>query len=73
MPGVVTSLNVRFAGPQASLAVGVVKSGVIGHSTVTGAGKVEIVGAVVSTTLMVCEAVEALPQASVAVHVRVTE
>ena len=37
------------------------------------AGKAAITGAVVSCTLMVCEAVEAFPQASVAVQVRVTE
>jgi hypothetical protein len=35
-------------------------------------GKAAITGASVSITLMVCEAVELLPQSSVAVHVLVT-
>src|SRR5206468_452920 len=55
---------------QASIAVGVAKTGVAGHSIVLGAGSAAITGAVVSATLMVCEAVEVLPQASVAVQVR---
>ena len=39
---------------------------------VEGAGSAAITGAARSWTLIVCEAVEAFPQASVAVHVRVT-
>jgi hypothetical protein len=38
---------------------------------VLGPGNVEITGAVVSATLMICEAVELLPQASVAFQVLV--
>ena len=36
------------------------------------AGSEAMTGAVISCTVMVCEAVEELPQPSVAVHVRVT-
>ncbi len=36
------------------------------------AGKAAITGAVLAMTLMVCDAVDTLPQASVAVQVRVT-
>ena len=73
-PFVVTSLKVNVnALPQASVAVAVANCGVAGQEIVDGAGNAAITGAVVSPTLMVCEAVDVLPQASVAVQVRVTE
>jgi hypothetical protein len=72
-PGVVTSLNVNEGvASQLSVAVGVVKTGVDGHSTDDGPGKDEITGAVLSSTLMVCTHTEEFPQSSVAVVVRVT-
>ena len=58
--------------PQASVAVATANTGVAGQSIVLGAGKAEITGAVMSCTLIVWLAVEMLPQASVAVQVRVT-
>ena len=58
--------------PQASVAVAAANTGVAGQSIVLGAGKVAITGAVMSCTLIVWLAVEMLPQASVAVQVRVT-
>src|SRR6185436_5091919 len=58
---------------HASVAVAVANEGVAGHSIVLGAGSEEITGAVLSSTEIVCEAVDELPQASVAVQVRVTE
>jgi hypothetical protein len=73
-PFVVTSLNVNVKSlPQASVAVAVANSGTAGQEIVDGAGNCEITGAVVSPTLIVCDAVDVLPQASVAVHVLVTE
>ena len=72
-PLVVTSLKVSTAPlPQASVAVAVAKLGVAGQLMVDTAGRASITGAVTSCTLMVCVAVEALPQPSVAVQVRVT-
>ena len=56
-PGVVTSAKVSVAVPHASVAVGVANTGVAGHSIVVGAGTVEMVGAVVSTTWIVWLAV----------------
>src|SRR6185503_19543294 len=56
-----------------SVAVAVANEGVAGHSTVLGAGSEAITGAVLSSTEIVCEAVDELPHASVAVHVLVTE
>jgi hypothetical protein len=71
-PGVVTSLDVKVnALPQASMAVAIANTGVAGQSIVVVAGKGSNIGAVISCTLMVCEAVEELPQASMAVQVRV--
>ena len=55
---------------QASVTVGVGKSGAAGHST-DELGAQVITGAAVSTTVIVCVAVDELPQSSVAVHVRV--
>jgi hypothetical protein len=73
VPGVFASLKVNDTnGSQRSVAVGVVNAGVAGHSMVVGPGSAPITGGVVSSTLMVCDAVLVLPQSSVAVHVRVT-
>jgi len=54
------------------VAVGVGNTGVAGQLIIVGAGKEEIIGAVISCTVIVCEAVELFPQASLAVHVLVT-
>ena len=70
-PLVVTSANVNVGTPQLSVAVGVAKDGVAEHSIVVGAGKPEMTGGVVSSTLMVWVAVVVLPHRSVAVQVRV--
>ena len=72
-PGIVTSAKVNVGVPQLSVAVGVVHEGEPVHSIVVGAGSAEITGGVVSSTLMVCDALATLPQASVAVHVLVME
>jgi hypothetical protein len=70
---VVTSAKVSVnALPQASVAVAVAKTGVAGQLIVVTPGNGAITGAVISCTLIVCEAVDELPQASVAVHVLVT-
>ena len=74
VPCVVTSCEVSVkAEPQASIAVAIAKAGTAGHEIVEGAGRAAITGAVTSVTLIVCESVEALPQASVAVHILVIE
>ena len=74
LPGVVASADVRLGlGSHASVAVGVAKLGLAGHSIVVGPGSAEIAGAAVSVTFTVWLAVLLLPQASLAVHVRVTE
>jgi hypothetical protein len=73
LPGVVTSANVNVGVPQLSVAVGVVHDGVPVHSIVDGPGSAEITGGVVSSTLIVCEAIAVFPHASVAVHVLVIE
>jgi Ni,Fe-hydrogenase III small subunit len=72
-PGVVTSANVNVGVLQLSVAVGVVHEGVPEHSIVVGPGRGEITGGVVSSTLIVWEALVTFPQASVAVHVLVIE
>jgi hypothetical protein len=69
----VTSANVNVGVPQLSVAVGVVHDGLPEHSIVEGPGRAEITGGVVSSTLIVCDALATLPHASVAVHVLVTE
>ena len=69
----VTSANVSVTVLQASLAVGVVKDGVAGQVTVLAAGSAPIAGGVLTTTLIVCDAVAVLLQASFAVQVLVTE
>ena len=72
-PGVVTSLDIRVkALPQLSVAVATANTGVAGQLMVEGAGRAAITGAVRSRTVMVCDAFDELPQASVAVQVRVT-
>src|SRR5207247_7422898 len=74
LPGVVASADVRLgAGSHASVAVGVAKLGLAGHSIVVAGGNAEIAGAAVSVTFTVWLAVLVLPQASFAVQVRVTE
>lgn len=70
-PSVVTSANARDGIPQLSVAVGVVHDGETEHSIVVGAGNPEMTGEVVSSTLMVCEAVAVFPHPSSAVQVRV--
>lgn len=73
-PGVVTSAKVNVnALPQLSVAEATAKTGVDGQLIVVGAGSDAITGAVMSCTFIVCDAVEEFPQASVAVHVLVTE
>jgi len=49
----------------------VTHDGVPEHSTVEGPGSAEITGGVVSSTVMVCDALATFPHASVAVHVLV--
>ena len=72
-PGVVTSADVSVnALPHASVAVAVANKGVAGQLIVVGAGNGSITGASTSCTLMVCDAVDELPQPSVAVQVLVT-
>src|SRR5439155_3734986 len=74
LPGVVASADVRLGlGSHASVAVGVAKLGLAGHSIVEAAGSAEIAGAAVSVTLTVSLPVLVLPHASFAVQVRVTE
>lgn len=70
-PFVVTSAKVKTGVPQLSVAVGVVQEGIPEHSMVEGPGKPEMTGGMVSSTLIVCEAIAVFPQSSVAVHVRV--
>ena len=69
----VTSVKVRVKALQLSEAVAVAKEGTEEQSMVEAAGSGSITGAVISCTLIVCEAEEEFPQSSVAVHVRVTE
>src|SRR4026208_1534797 len=58
--------------PQASVAVGVPKEGVSGHSMVCAAGTLVNTGGVLSVTVNTCCAVAVLPQASGAINVLVT-
>ena len=72
-PLVVRSAEVNVnALAHSSVAVATANTGVAGQLIVVGAGKVPITGATTSCTFMVCEAIDALPHASVAVHVLVT-
>ena len=74
MPEVVASAKVNDGDEShASLAVAAANAGVEGHSMVEGAGSEAITGAVLSSTLIVCDAVDEFPHASVAVQVLVTE
>ena len=58
--------------PHPSEAVATANTGVAGQLIVVGAGSDAMTGAVMSCTLIVCEAVDELSHASVAVHVLVT-
>src|SRR4249919_1162185 len=71
VPGALASVEVMLTAPHASLAVGVPKLGVKGHSMVAAAGTEVNTGAVLSSTVITCEAVAVLPQASVAINVLV--
>jgi len=72
-PKVVTSLKTRLkALPQASVADAISKEGVAGQLMVAGAGSGLMMGAVISCTLIVCDAVAIFPQSSDAVQVLVT-
>src|SRR5881296_1314513 len=63
LPGVVASAKVSVGvGSHASLAAGVAKLGVAGHSIVLGPGSAVIAGAVVSTSLITWLAVALWPQ-----------
>src|SRR6185503_9556071 len=71
VPGAEASLLVMLTVPHASLAVGVPKLGVKGHSMVAATGTEVNTGAVLSVTVIVCDAVAVLPHASVAINVLV--
>src|SRR5689334_25337646 len=62
----------EYALPHASVAVATAKSGVFGQLIVVGAGNTPITGASVSITLIVWEAEDEFPHASVAIQVLVT-
>src|SRR5439155_2638820 len=66
-PGVVTSAKVSVAVPQTSLAVGVLNTGVAGHSIVAAAPTPERVGLLWSSSEERRVGVLGLPQGSVAV------
>ena len=71
-PFVVTSLDVSVnALPHASVAMATANTGTAGQLIVDVEGSGAITGASVSITCIVCEPVDALPQASVAVQVLV--
>ena len=70
-PGTVTVVKVNVGVEQLSVAVGVTHAGVPEHSIDAGAGKAEMTGGVVSSTLNTWEALATFPHASVAVHVLV--
>ena len=72
VPGKESVANVKATvASQASVAIAKPKEGVVPHSIgLTTIGQV-ITGGVVSSTLMVCRHTLVLPEASVAVHVRV--
>jgi hypothetical protein len=74
LPAVVSLTTCTVAPPQVSDAVGGVNTGVAGHEMVAFAPGEPIVGGVVSTTVMVWLTLPlVLPQASTALHVRVSE
>jgi hypothetical protein len=63
LPGAVESLKVNVGlASHASVAVGVAKLGLAGHSTVLGPGSCDITGAVLSCTVMVWLDMLLLPQ-----------
>lgn len=67
------SVNVKLiALPHPSDAEGVANEGVAGQFIVVGAGSAFMTGAAISCTLIVCDAVDELPHASIAVQVRFT-
>ena len=69
----VTSAEVKLNNePQASVAAATANTGVAGQLIVDTPGNGSITGAVISCTLMVSDAVEVLPHASIAVQVLVT-
>ncbi len=73
-PFVVTSFDVNVnALPHASVAVATANTGVAGQLIVDVAGNEAMTGAVISCTLIVCDAVDEFPQPSIAVHVLLTE
>ena len=65
------SLNATEALPQLSEAVTLAGAGTASHSTVASAGTPLRLGAVVSTTVIVCTPLALLPHSSVTVQVRV--
>ena len=72
-PLVVTSFDVSVKVlPHASVAIAIANTGTAGQLIVEIDGKDAITGASVSITLIVCDAVDAFPHASVAIQVRVT-
>src|SRR5438445_10568985 len=74
LPGVVASADVRLgAGSHASVAVGVAKLGLAGHSIVVGPGSAVIAGAAVSVTFKVWPAVLVVLLSSFTVPVRDTD
>ncbi len=68
LPGIVSSSKVRLALPQASIVVGSLNSGVAGQAIVASSPTPSISGAVLSTTVIACEALLLLPHQSVTVH-----
>jgi hypothetical protein len=72
-PELLTSSDVSVkVDPHASVADATANAGVAGQLMVVGAGSVAMTGAVISLTLIVWDAVDELPQPSVAVHVLFT-
>lgn len=72
VPAAVVSTKVSVTlPPQLSVAVACTNDGTAGQLTVDGAGNAAITGGTLSMKLMTCEAVDAFPQASWAVHIRV--
>src|SRR5258706_7145646 len=69
---VVTSLDVRVNALQLSVAVATAKLGEPAQSSVVAHANEVLTLGVISCTLLLCDAVDELPQASVAVQVRVT-
>jgi hypothetical protein len=70
-PAMVASTKVKVGVAQLSVAVGLPQAGVPSHSMDDGPGTPEIVGGMVSSTLITCVAVAVLPQPSSAIQVRV--